>query len=124
MVKPLDPLAAQDTERWLAAEAEKKLNRQVKVIPYGVDTEVFKPINPAEAQKHLNLDPSRLWIGFASTWGNDRKGTDLLKAALTGLDPEVYSFLVWGAALPDRHEFPVPVHHVGTVKLEARLRNL
>jgi glycosyltransferase involved in cell wall biosynthesis len=110
--------------RWLGAEAEKKLARKISVIPYGLDTEIFKPVNSAEAQQRLNLDPSRIWIGFASTWANDRKGADLLKAALTGLDSQQFGFLAWGAQLSDRAEFPLPVHHVGPVQQDARLREL
>lgn len=71
--------------RWLADCARRSaLFRQhrIEVIPYGIDTSVFKP-GRAEARAHLGLDPDAIHLLFgADNLAETRKGFSLLCAAV------------------------------------------
>lgn len=60
--------------QWLANQVEQSfLNKcPVKVIPNGIDLNVFKP-TPSDFRKKNNLENRRLILGVASAWG-PRKG--------------------------------------------------
>jgi len=76
--------------RWLAAMAKQSslfAERRVEVIPNGLDTEVFRPLEYAAARKYLGLSHDRPAILFGAQWVTDpRKGGDLLCDALKHLD--------------------------------------
>ncbi len=83
---------------WIAAEATKQIppGTPIHVIPYGVPTDSFSPIDKLEARQTLQLPPKRIWLGHCATWANTRKGLDILHNALTHLDCSNFGLLLWG----------------------------
>jgi glycosyltransferase involved in cell wall biosynthesis len=76
--------------RWLANEARQSslfAGRRIEVIPNGLNTEVFKPIDKKAAKAYIGVDPSEPILLFGAQWLTDRrKGGDLLCAALGQID--------------------------------------
>jgi len=72
---------------WLAdcARSSKLFqNNRIEVIPYGIDTDVFKPVAMATAKKHLNISDEEITILFGADYSIEkRKGVDLLVLALS-----------------------------------------
>lgn len=68
----------------LAKESEVFKNFKVKVIPNCINTDIFKPINKAEARRKLNIEQTnKKYILFVAEKPNDkRKGMHLLFLAL------------------------------------------
>ena len=101
---------------WMARMAESsKLcsGRMVEQIPYGIDTEIFKPADKARAKERFGIDPnSTVLLFLADSTGNHRKGFDLLSDALKCVrrDPEM-SVLMVGEKTSDfrkrLHGFPI-----------------
>lgn len=82
--------------RWLAEKAkESKLlgNRPIYVIPNGLDTDVFSPIQKKVAKEALKLDLKKKTIlfGAVSSTSDERKGFAYLKKALEMLQNEYES---------------------------------
>lgn len=75
--------------RWLAEEARNSelLGRfPIKVIPYGLDTDFFQPVDRSQARTALGLDQNAPLVGFIADGSNDpRKGLSLLVKALQAL---------------------------------------
>ncbi len=76
--------------RWLAGEAQRSSllgDFDVEVIPNGIDTGVFKPIEPQQARAQLGLPGDRPIVLFVTAQADyPRKGHDLIVAALRKLD--------------------------------------
>lgn len=74
---------------WLAGEVRRSSlfgDREVTVIPYGLDTEIFKPRDRAAAREVLGLPRDRKIVLFLADWASEaRKGLPLLVEALKGL---------------------------------------
>jgi glycosyltransferase involved in cell wall biosynthesis len=75
--------------RWLgrlAGESPLLGRFPVHVIPYGLDTEVFRPIDKAVAREALGIDPTRpvVLFGAHAIW-EPRKGSEYLAEALARL---------------------------------------
>jgi len=73
--------------RWLASKAQKSLlfkDFSSVVIPTGVDTNIFKPINREQSRKILNLPQQKLLIllGADKYFKADRKGFGLINESL------------------------------------------
>jgi glycosyltransferase involved in cell wall biosynthesis len=68
--------------RWLAEAARQSSlfnGKRIEVIPYGLDTETFKPIDHHVARQYLNLPSEVPVLLFGAHWLADpRKGGDLL----------------------------------------------
>jgi len=75
---------------WLAGLARQSsllAGVRVEVIPNGLDTDVFKPVDPSAARAYFSLDAHRPTLLFVAQWLTDpRKGGDLLSAALDLID--------------------------------------
>lgn len=116
--------------KWLAKAAKESvlLNKYpVTVIPNGIDTSVFAPMDKEEAKKSLSLDPKKKTILFGgiSAMADPRKGGDLLKDSLNKLS-EVYSeneieLLIFGAEKKDDYTFNFPAKFLGYVSEESDL---
>jgi len=76
--------------RWLAEVARQSSlfnGRRIEVIPNGLDTDTFKPIDHRVARQYLDLPPNEPVLLFGAHWLPDpRKGGDLLSEALSRLD--------------------------------------
>lgn len=78
--------------RWLASVARKSsLFQQFAVhhIPYGIDTDIYQPLDPEHCRAQLNIPKGKKVLLFVATHLQEwRKGGDLLLAALQRL-PEL-----------------------------------
>jgi glycosyltransferase involved in cell wall biosynthesis len=107
--------------RWIASEAQRStlLRRfPVSVIPYGLDTEVFKPMPAARRLLDgFGLKPSMRIVAFVSDWtGNRRKGFNLLDAALGALPPGPETALVsLGRGDAPKLQSKLPHVHLGSL---------
>lgn len=106
--------------RWMAEQAAlSALLRDVRVeiIPYGLDTEVFRPREQALARAVFGLPADGFILLFAADHlDNHRKGLDLLLAAL---DADLRRRLVLVAIGHAGTRFPAgyEVHHLGRIDL-------
>ncbi len=104
--------------RWLAQVAAEATENKVNVeyIPNGVPLDIFYPRNKAQIKRAFGLDPERIWLGFASTWANSRKGVDLLQQALNKMNNLSLGILCWGGEVATS-AFPknVLVRHCGRI---------
>jgi glycosyltransferase involved in cell wall biosynthesis len=75
---------------WLAELAKKSSlfkDLRIEVIPNGLDTNSFKPINKDIAKSYFNIDKDQPVLLFGAQWINDkRKGGDLLIEAIKKID--------------------------------------
>jgi len=73
--------------RWLGEMAAKSSlfsGRRIEVIPNGLDTDAFKPIDRRTARNYFGIDNNHPVILFGTHWLSDpRKGGDLLCKALS-----------------------------------------
>ncbi len=76
--------------RWLAETAKQSslfAGKRIEVIPNGLDTDMFKPIDHNMARQYFNLPTDRAVLLFGAQWLTDpRKGGDLLCDALKKLE--------------------------------------
>jgi glycosyltransferase involved in cell wall biosynthesis len=76
--------------RWLSREASRSVlfrRFEITTIPYGLDTEAFRPRTRAIARDVFGIPQEMRIIMFAAQWLDiHRKGLDLLLAALDGLN--------------------------------------
>ena len=76
--------------RWLAEVARQSslfAGCRIEVIPNGLDTDVYRPLDRAAAKAFLGIDPAHPVLLFGAQWLTDRrKGGDLLTAALAQIE--------------------------------------
>jgi glycosyltransferase involved in cell wall biosynthesis len=119
------PLTIVATSRWMAdcARASSLFkDLPIEVIPLGLDTQRYKPINRQVARELLNLpqDKQLVLFGAIGATANPRKGFHLLLPALQQLCQEGWGnrlgIVVFGGA-PDQNPIPVELesHYVGYV---------
>ena len=103
------PITLVAPSRWLADRASaSSLFRDwpVRVIPNGLDLELFQPVDPGLARRLFGLPPGRSYLLFGAfdPEGERRKGFGLLQAALQRLADagwrERLELLVVGASAP------------------------
>ena len=109
--------------RWLADCARKSLlfqNLRIEVIPNGLNTQVYKPIDKTMARKSLNLplDKHLILFGAINSTVNKRKGFHLLKPAIQKLSQEHNSnnieLVIFGASQPSQvPNFGFKTHYLG-----------
>jgi glycosyltransferase involved in cell wall biosynthesis len=97
--------------RWMAESANKSSlfrNTRVEVIPHGLDTDVYQPIDAPTARKLLNLPQDKQLILFgagSNAVGEPRKGFLLLQAALKKLAEagwgDRFELVIFGASAPE-----------------------
>lgn len=107
--------------KWICEEARNShLTRRfdVRHIPYGVDTGVFRPIEKQIARRVLGLPVDVPVVGFAADYLTDRrKGGHLVVKALEMVrTPGVVSLLV--GSLPQSFQAPPGTVHLGRVESE------
>ncbi|QSJ15469.1 glycosyltransferase family 4 protein [Nostoc sp. UHCC 0702] len=109
--------------KWLAECAKSSSlfqNTPIKVIPYGLDLDRYKPIEQQTARKILNLPQNKQLIlfGAISATSNQRKGFHLLQPALQKLSQagwkDKIELIVFGASQPENPtEFGFQAHYLG-----------
>lgn len=119
------------TSQWMARCAgESSLFRDmpIEVIPIGLDTNVFKPINASIAREFCNLPTGKQLVLFGAIDGGDiRKGFHLLRQALelllkVGWGDQI-ELLVFGSAQPDPPlELGFMVHYLGKLQDDLSLQ--
>lgn len=116
--------------RWLAQSAQESALLQkfpITVIPNGIDTKLFYPMDKTEAKKLLSLDPDKKTILFGgiSAIADPRKGGDLLAESLSMLSKEYpkdsIELLIFGAESGSAINFDYPTKYLGYVDAEADL---
>jgi glycosyltransferase involved in cell wall biosynthesis len=119
--------------RWMAECARRSSpfkDKRIEVIPYGLDTDVFKP-QRAEARKELGLDPASVYLLAGADYGEERrKGFQLLREAVRlsvaqpafreAVTAKRIRFLVFGHASPWA-EMDFPVQALGRLDSESAL---
>lgn len=108
--------------RWLGELAQRSPifsdKTSFHVIPYGLDTEEFFPIDKQQARHELGLPTDATLIGFgAESIDHPRKGFAQLKAALGRLDTQKeIAALLFGSREPDSSQsLGMPVFESGYV---------
>ena len=109
--------------QWLAkcaSESSLFKGYRIEVIPNGLDTQTFKPINRLQARTILNLPQDKQLILFGAMQGTgDRwKGFSLLQSAIKELsqshNPEELELIVFGASKPTKQsELGFKVRYLG-----------
>ncbi|MDH6100029.1 glycosyltransferase family 4 protein [Anabaenopsis sp. FSS-46] len=108
---------------WLADCAKKSLlfqNLRIEVIPNGLNTQVYKPMDKIMARKWLNLplDKHLILFGAINPTANKRKGFHLLKPAIQKLSQQHNSnnieLVIFGASQPSQvPNFGFKTHYLG-----------
>jgi glycosyltransferase involved in cell wall biosynthesis len=119
-------LTAVAPSRWLAGCARRSSlfrDRRVELIPYGIDTSAFKPVDRTAARSLLNLPAGKRLVMFGAHDDTPRKGLRELAAALralasAGAAPDLEALVTGPPSLAARHELPVPVHARGPFRDE------
>ncbi len=111
--------------RWLAeiARSSSLLSKfRIEVIPYGLDLNVFRPVEKNEARDLLGLpkDSKIVLFGAVTSTSDKRKGFAFLSEALNILKDKPVSediqLVVFGASGPGNVENPhLPVIYLGTL---------
>lgn len=111
--------------RWMAEQVSKsKLwqNRPLTVIPIGLDTQIFKPIDKTAARDLLNLPAHKTIVLFGAMYaGSDKnKGYPQLQEALKQLQlpSEKVELAIFGMSAPAKNEeaLPYPAHWMGILR--------
>jgi glycosyltransferase involved in cell wall biosynthesis len=117
--------------RWLAACARRSSlfhDKRIEVIPYGLDTEVYRPMAKQEIRSHLGLplESKIILFGAIASTSDSRKGYHQLLPALQRLAQDQslgkLQLVVVGADHPsDGSTPPIPAHYTGFVRDEHKL---
>lgn len=110
--------------RWLEECARKSYlfrKKRIELIPTGLDTSVYKPINKRVAREILNLPQNKKIILFGAILAisDERKGFQFLVSALNNFmkisDVEVIA-LIFGASEPQKPtRFGMPTYYLSTL---------
>ena len=107
---------------WMAECAQKSSlfrNVRIEVIPHGLDTDVYKPIEVQVARRLLNLPTDKQLILFgagSNAVGDPRKGLSLLQAALQKLKGwgDRVELVIFGVSAPEKAiDFGFKAHYLG-----------
>ncbi len=107
--------------KWLQDEAAASLlfkNRDIRLIPYGMDSQIFKNRNVSFSRDLFEIPLNKKVILFvADSISNSRKGYVYLKRALERLDNDEVLLCSIGKGEP-KLESSVDVKHLGEIKDE------
>lgn len=93
--------------------------KDIKVIPNGIDTAIFKPINKSSARQAFNLPQDKKMILFGAFGGTQdpRKGFTYLKEALhLLLKKDNLELVIFGSDIPEKLDVSLPVHQIGQLQ--------
>lgn len=91
--------------KWLAGEVQRSFldKYPVKVIPNGIDLDVFKP-TPSDFRKKHNLEGKKIILGVASTWDTRKGLNDFVE--LSKILDENYKIVLVGVTVKQKKELP------------------
>lgn len=120
------PITLVCPSEWLADLARQSTlakNMRVEVIPYAIDSTVFKPHDKMETRNKLGLPSGKKLVLFGSANIRDpRKGFSYLREALEvvkDLDLEIVTF---GKSAPEAFDgLGVPFHNLGILDSETKI---
>ncbi len=122
------PLTLVAPSRWmaeLASESELLPMAKIEMIPHGVDTQIFRPLDKGAARESLALPQDKQIILFGAAGAGRHKGFALLKEAAISLSPEIKSkleLIIFGPQKPGlTQQFGFPVRSVGPIDDENKL---
>jgi glycosyltransferase involved in cell wall biosynthesis len=108
---------------WLASTAKSSSifrDSRIEVIPHGLDTQKFRPVNQRLAREILNLpqDKKLIMFGAIEATSDKNKGFHLLLPALHKLSKSGYSedweVVIFGASIPDNPpDLGFKAHYLG-----------
>lgn len=111
--------------RWLAGMAGQSslfAGRRIEVIPYGIDTEVFKPVGRRVARERLGLPSDGPIVLFgAQSLTDPRKGWDLLCDALRRIERPCTVLLFGEGEICIEHASHITVCQLGTFAQDSSL---
>jgi glycosyltransferase involved in cell wall biosynthesis len=117
--------------RWLAecaGESHLLKNKRIEVIPNGIDTKIFKPIEKEIAREILNLPQNKKLVlfGAMNATKDPRKGFEFAKKAMRELsekkENEDMELVVFGASEPEEEvDFGFKVNYLGKISDETSL---
>jgi len=122
------PIVVVATSHWLADMARASSvfsNQRIEVIPNGLDTETYKPLDKAAARAAYNLPQDKrliLFSAFGAT-SDKRKGNQFLVPALEMMSRSGWGdraeLVVIGASRPENPpDLGMPVHYMGYLQDE------
>jgi len=111
--------------RWLATEASSSsLLREmpISVIPYGLDTTLFRPHDKTEARTRLNIPIAKQVVLFtADSITSQRKGLNYLLSALQEMEWDSDILLVSLGAGKIKEDISIPVKSLGHLADEKQM---
>ncbi|MDW8403383.1 glycosyltransferase family 4 protein [Chloroflexus sp.] len=111
--------------RWMAAEVQRSSlfgHLPVHIIPNGLDTTVFAPVDRAQARAVLDLPPdAKIVLFVAVSVDNRRKGFAQLAAALAGMSDEPNLLLLSIGKNPPPLAASIAHRSLGVVEDDTRL---
>lgn len=110
--------------KWLAnctSDSTLLRHRNVHIIPYSLNLDVFKPMSKEEARKKLGLPLDKKLVLFVSTSiENKRKGLDVLLESISLLDKKE-EYLICSAGQTNVSNEGSGVHSLGEIKEEEKM---
>jgi len=120
--------------RWLARCVKLSSifkDLKIKVIPHGLNTKIYKPINQKIARKEFNLpqDKQLILFGAIDAVKDKRKGFYLLKSALENLSKSKWKdkleLVIFGSSLPEKQiNLGFKSHYLGYINDEISLAHI
>ncbi len=116
--------------RWLANCARSSSlfqNYRIQVIPYGLNTEIYRPFEQSFARDKFHLPTNKYLIlfGASDALSNPRKGFDYLQSALEILKVSELrdrcELVIFGASQSDEISLGIKAHYLGNLSDETTL---
>jgi glycosyltransferase involved in cell wall biosynthesis len=117
--------------RWIAQCAQRCTlfsGHRIEVIPNGLDTTRFRPVERVQARQWLGFSPAKKLVLFSGirVMDNPTKGSALLRQSLDYLVQmgwqDQLELIVLGSSSPAQPvDWPIPVHYVGRLQDEVAL---
>ncbi|MDJ1169591.1 glycosyltransferase family 4 protein [Roseofilum sp. BLCC_M154] len=125
------PLTIVTPSHWLADCARNSslfANKRIEVIPNGLNTKIYKPMNRRAARERLNLpaDKHLVLFGALNPTSDPRKGFQYLEPALKSLSQSDWKdkieLVIFGASRPEQEpELGFKIHYLGQFKDDVAL---
>ena len=110
--------------QWLAEQIKKSyLNKyQIKVIPNGINTEIFRPKDKINGKKELGISSGKkIILTIAADLKDERKGIKYFFNSLKKLDTKNYLVLTVGKKIDKLTNFPFEIRQFGYISNQDRL---